>query len=109
MLFNLIFLSLFAIGWLICAFLPWLILSVATRGRAGMAYLPLCLFAGVVAGIAVPVLGLDDGTGLIVSFAMAAAVPTMLLLLGRYSRGSRAALAEARRSLHHREKDAQPE
>ena len=109
MLFNLIFLSLFVAGWLICAFLPWLVLSVATHGHAGMGYLPLCLFAGVVAGIAVPVLGLNDGSGLIVSFALAAAVPATLLAVGRYSRGSRAALAEARRALHHREKDAQPE
>ena len=109
MLFNLIFLSLFVVGWLICAFLPWLVLSVATRGHAGVGYLPLCLLGGVVAGIAVPLLGLNDGTGLVVSFTMAAFVPAVLLAAGHYSRGSRAALAEARRSLHHHEKDAQPE
>jgi hypothetical protein len=43
-LFALIFLSLFLLGWLFCAFLPWLAVSVATRGNAGLG-MPLCLFA----------------------------------------------------------------
>ena len=60
MLFDTIFISLFVTGWLICGYVPWLAWSVATRGHAGLIYLPLCLFAGVVGGMAVPTLGLSD-------------------------------------------------
>ncbi len=83
MLYALIFISLFVAGWLICAYLPWLVLSVATRGNAGLRYLPLCLAAGVTAGLAVPLLGLDGETGLWLSFVLAAAVPTLLLVIRR--------------------------
>lgn len=93
MLFDLIFLSLFLLGWVICAFVPWLALSVATRGDAGLRYLPLCLFAGVVAAIAVPLLGLTDGRGLALSFAAAAAAPALLLAVARYSRATRHSVA----------------
>ena len=98
MLFDFIFLSLFLLGWLVCAFLPWLTLSVATRGDAGLGYLPLCLFAGVVAAVAVPVLGLDDSRGLVLSFVAAAAVPAVLLAVARYSRATRRSLAAQKRS-----------
>lgn len=85
MLFTIIFLSLFVSGWLLCAFVPWLALSVATRGHAGLGNLPLCLFAGVVAGLAVPVLGLDNATGIWVSFAASFLVPSLLLFVRRLS------------------------
>jgi len=83
MLFDLIFLSLFAAGWLLCAFLPWLVLSVATRGEAGLAVLPLCLFTGVVCALLVPFLGATGGRGLVASFVVALAAPALLLLLRR--------------------------
>ena len=83
MLYALIFISLFVAGWLACAYLPWLVLSVATRGNAGLRYLPLCLLAGVTAGLAVPLLGLDDATGLWLSFLLAALVPSLLLVIRR--------------------------
>ena len=98
MLFNLIFLSLFLLGWLICAFLPWLVLSVATRGDAGLGYLPLSLFSGVVAAVAVPVLGLTDGRGLLLSFVVAAVAPAVLLAVARYSRATRRSVAAHRRT-----------
>lgn len=87
MLYTAIFVGLFVIGWLICSFVPWLAVSVATRGNAGLAMLPLCLFAGVVAGLAVPVFGLTDSTGLWLSFVLAAAVPAILLGFRRFSLG----------------------
>jgi hypothetical protein len=86
--FDFIFLGLFFAGWLICGFVPWLALSVATRGNAGLRYLPLCLLAGVTAGLAVPLLGLDDSRGLWLSFAAAFAVPSLLLAARRLSLGA---------------------
>jgi len=83
--YTAIFVSLYVTGWLICAFIPWLALSVATRGRAGLGVLPLCLFAGVVAALAVPVFGLTGVTGFWLSFLIAATVPAVLLALRRFS------------------------
>lgn len=98
MLFSLIFLSIFVAGWLCCAFVPWLVVSVWTRGDAGLGNLLLCLIAGVVAAMAVPLLGMDDAKGLFVSFVVAFAVPAGLLAVGRYTRGSRRAVAQGRRA-----------
>lgn len=85
MLFDAIFLSLFLSGWLFCGFIPWLVVSVATRGEAGLAYLPLSMFAGVVAGLAVPVLGADGWNGIWLSFVAACFVPGLLLAARRFS------------------------
>lgn len=85
MLFDIIFVSLFLAGWLFCAFLPWLAVSVATRGEAGLVNLPLCLFAGLVAALAVPLL-IDDGwTGVWLSFGAALLVPSVLMALRRFA------------------------
>ena len=84
-MFTLIFMSLFLAGWLVCAAIPWFALSVKSRGNAGLRYLPLCLFAGVVAALAVPVLGLDDGRGLALSFVAAFSAPALLLAARRFS------------------------
>ncbi len=85
MLFDLIFLSIFVVAWLICGFAPWLVLSIATRGEAGLINLPLCLFAAVVAGFAVPVFGANGVAGLWISLLAAVAVPSILLALRRFS------------------------
>jgi hypothetical protein len=79
--FTLIFVSLLVAGWLFLAFLPWLAWSVATRGNAGLSNLPLCLFAGVVGGLAVPILVRDDEWGLLVSALAAVLLPLGLLAL----------------------------
>ena len=63
MLFDLIFLTLFVSGWLICGYIPWVTLSIATRGDAGLVNLPLSLFVALVAGLAVPTLARQDGLG----------------------------------------------
>lgn len=78
-MFTAIFVGLYLAAWLVLGFLPWLALSVATRGRAGLINLPLCLFAAVVAGLAVPLLGATGGTGLLASMAAAFLVPLALL------------------------------
>lgn len=78
-MFTLIFVSLMVATWVVLGFLPWLIWSVATRGNAGLANLPLCVFGALVAGLAVPLLGKDDGAGMAISAVAAAATATVLL------------------------------
>ena len=78
-MFDFIFLSLLIAGWLLCGYLPWFAWSVATRGNAGLRFLPLCLFAGLVAGLAVPILGFDGWWGLLASFVAAVAASAVLL------------------------------
>ena len=85
MLFTAIFLGFLLAGWLVCAFVPWLAVSVATRGNAGLVNLPLCLFAGVVCAVAVPLLGMTDATGLWLSFGVAVGAPSLLLAARRFS------------------------
>lgn len=97
MLFDLIFVGLFVAGWLVCAFLPWLALSVATRGAAGLVNLPLCLFAGVVAALTVPLIGFNGSGGLRLSFVAAVLVPSLLLAARRFSMGALPAHRAARK------------
>ena len=85
MLFDAIFITLFVLGWLALGFVPWFILSVATRGNAGMRYLLPSMATGVIGGLAVPLFR-DDGLGLILSFVVALVLPTLLLIAQRVSR-----------------------
>lgn len=84
-MFTLIFISLFVSAWLLLGLMPWLVLSVATRGNAGLGNLPLCMFAGLVGGLAVPLLGKDDLAGVWLSMAAAVLVPALLLAARRMS------------------------
>jgi len=84
-MYQAIFIGLYVTGWLVCAFLPWLALSIAKRGNAGLGNLPLCLLAGLVGGFAVPLLILDDANGLWLSFVTAAALPALFLAGRRFS------------------------
>ena len=95
-MYTLIFVSLFVAGWLVLAFIPWLVLSIATRGNAGLLNLPLCLFAGVVAALAVPLLGKDDVAGIWLSGLAAVAVPSLLLAARRFSLSASDAVANRR-------------
>lgn len=85
MLFEIIFTALFVAGWVVCGYLPWFLLSLFTRGGAGLAYLPLSVFTGVVAGLAVPLLGPRDFLGLWLSMACAFLAPAALLAVRRLS------------------------
>lgn len=84
-MFAAIFISLFVAAWLILGFLPWLVLSVATRGNAGLGMLPLSMLAGLVAGLSVPLLGKDDGAGIWISLIAAFLAPCFLLAARRFS------------------------
>ena len=89
MLFELIFISLYLAGWLACGFAPWLAVSVATRGHAGLHMLPVCLFGGVVGGLAVPILVRQDLAGLVMSFVAAILVPAGLIAAQRLALSGR--------------------
>lgn len=84
-MFAAIFISLFVAAWLILGFLPWLALSVATRGHAGLGMLPLSMLTGLVAGLSVPLLGKDDGEGIWISMIAAFVAPCFLLAARRFS------------------------
>ena len=84
-MYTLIFVSLFVSAWLVLGFLPWLAWSIISRGNAGLANLPLCLFAAVVAGLAVPILGRDVGLGMLLSATAAVTAATLLLVLRRFA------------------------
>ncbi len=86
-MFDLIFISLFVVGWALTAMIPWVVLSVATKGRAGLWFLPFCVFVGVVAGLAIPILGRDDVAGIWLSFGAALVFPAALLAARRFSLG----------------------
>lgn len=77
--------SLLVAGWLLCAYVPWFVLSLATRGRAGMAMLPLSLLAGLAGALAVPLLGFEGGRGLAASFLVATAAPALLLAVRHFA------------------------
>jgi len=82
-LFSLLFLTLYTLGWLAIGFVPWLILSVITRGNAGLRHIPISLLSGVVGGLAVPLLIRQDGLGLILSFVLAFVFPALVLAIQR--------------------------
>ena len=96
MLFTLIFVSLYVLGWMALGFAPWLALSVYTRGHAGLRYLLLSVFAAVAGGLAVPTLIRDDGLGIVLSFAAAFALPCLLLIARQVARASAAGHPEAK-------------
>ncbi len=101
-MFEAIFLTLIIGGWLIAAAFPWFLLSVVTRGNAGLGMLPVCWLAGLAGAFAVPLLGADDGNGLRLSFAVAFLVPVVLLAVRRFSLG---ATRELRAAQHLRSSD----
>ncbi|GBD23198.1 hypothetical protein HRbin29_00856 [bacterium HR29] len=90
MLFDAVFVGLFVLGWLACGLLAWLAGSVATRGNAGLATLPLAALAGVTGGLIVPFAGFTGGGGLAASFAAAASLAglvTFARIISRTGRG----------------------
>jgi hypothetical protein len=85
-MYTAIFVGLYLAAWVALAFLPWLGWSVVTRGRAGLWNLPLCLFAGVVAGLAVPIAGATGWGGLVGSMFAAFAASLAILALRHWAR-----------------------
>ncbi|WP_322818056.1 hypothetical protein [Tepidiforma sp.] len=85
-MYTAVFVTLYLFAWGTLAFLPWLGLSVATKGRAGLWLLPLCLFSGIVAALVVPFAGATGWGGLWGSFAAAILAPAGLLVASRLAR-----------------------
>lgn len=59
--------------WCLLGLIPWALAAVLVRGRGALRALPLALAAAAAAGVAVPLAGLRDATGLLVSLPAAVA------------------------------------
>lgn len=70
---RLAFVLFFFALWCGLALLPWAAAAVISRGRGALAALPLALAGGAAGGVLVPLLGLRDATGFLLS------VPAALL------------------------------
>lgn len=57
--------------WSVMALVPWSGVAIVTRGRGALLALPLALGAAWAAGIAVPLVGLTDATGFVLSLVAA--------------------------------------
>ncbi|MBI5948369.1 MAG: hypothetical protein HY875_09545 [Chloroflexi bacterium] len=83
--FDAIALTLLLAGWAIAGAIPWLALSVATRGNAGLAFLPIAMITGVIGALVVPIVGATGATGLVVSFPVAFFASAALLAARKLS------------------------
>jgi hypothetical protein len=100
-LFDIIFGAIFIGLWMALGIVPWLTLSIATRGNAGIGMLPLCMLAGIAGGMIVPFLGFTDVSGIWFSFTAALALPAGLLTARRFAASAlslQTPAAEAKRS-----------
>jgi hypothetical protein len=85
---------------MVCGVLPWLVLSIVTRGDAGLAWLPVSMLVAVLAAMLVPILGATGITGLWFSFVAAVAGPAALLAVRRFSLGASREVARSRAADH---------
>lgn len=65
------FLLFFFALWCLLGFLPWTVAALLRRGRDVLLALPLALTGGAAAGVLVPLLGLRDALGFLVSLPAA--------------------------------------
>lgn len=77
--FDAIALTLLIAGWMVFGAIPWLVLSMVSRGNAGLAFLPVAMLTGVIGALVVPVVGATGLTGLLVSFPVALTASAALL------------------------------
>ncbi len=68
---RLAFILFFFVIWCLLGLIPWALAAVLVRGRGALPALPLALAAAAAAGVAVPLAGLRDATGLLVSLPIA--------------------------------------
>src|SRR5436190_86322 len=57
--------------WCCVGLVPWAIAAVIARGRGALAALPVALAAACAAGVAVPLIGLDNFRGFLLSLVVA--------------------------------------
>jgi hypothetical protein len=68
---RLAFVLFFFAIWCFLGLIVWAIAAVIARGRGALPALPLALAAACAAGVAVPLAGLDDFAGFLISLAAA--------------------------------------
>jgi len=68
---RLAFIVFFFAVWCFLGLIAWAIAAVMARGRGALPALPLALAAAAAAGVTVPLAGLDDARGFVVSLATA--------------------------------------
>ncbi len=86
--------------WLVLGLLPWVVLAVLTRGRGALLGLPLALAAAAAAGVIVPLAGLRDFRGFLVSLVTALAGSALACILSFFLQrrlSNRATLQEQQR------------
>ncbi len=67
------FIALFFLVWCCLGLIPWAVAAVIARGRGALLALPLALLGAAASGVAVPLIGWQDATGLLVSLGAAVA------------------------------------
>jgi len=68
---RLAFVIFFFAVWCFLGLITWVVAAVIARGRGALPALPLALAGAGVAGVAVPLAGLDDAAGFFLSLASA--------------------------------------
>src|SRR5687767_5718207 len=79
---RLAFVLFFFAVWCFLGLIVWAIAAVISRGRGALPVLPLVLAAAGAAGVAVPLVGLDDARGFFISLAAAVVAGAITSLTG---------------------------
>jgi hypothetical protein len=79
---RLAFVLFFFAVWCFLGLIAWCIGAVISRGRGALPALPLALAGACAAGVAVPLAGLDDAWGLLISLTAAFIASALLSAIG---------------------------
>ena len=79
---RLAFILFFFALWCALGLIPWALAAVVSRGRGALPALPLALAGAAAAGVLVPLVGLRDATGFLISLATAFAGGAIASILG---------------------------
>jgi hypothetical protein len=70
---RLAFVIFFFAAWLFFGLMAWAAVAVIKRGRGALPALPLALAGAALAGVTVPLMGMQDGAGFVLSLVTATA------------------------------------
>lgn len=87
---RVLFVLLFFAAWAFMGLITWAAVAVLRRGHGAIFAMPVSLAAACASGVGVPLAGLDDGTGLLLSLVTAMAgsllgYAVVLALLRRFA------------------------
>src|SRR2546426_2790598 len=68
--------------WCFVGLIPWAVAAVVARGRGALPALPIALAGACAAGVAVPVAGLHNATGFLLSLVTAFAASSIASIAG---------------------------